>query len=520
MHASSLLTLAAALLAISPSLASSEAHAPRALNHRSRARSVQQRNSAIPSGWKLSAACLKDADEPNRLLSTATVFLNNMSPTVCTVKCDSEGYKYAALQDGHECWCGNELNNGSTAGVRTDVAQCNMPCSGDSDTMCGGYWTLTLYEKTSNSTKPHSSSSVHRSSTSAKVDTYSTSAAPTTTSKAAATTSKPASTKPASSSVKPSSSSTKAATSSSPSSTSSYKLIENFSGSKFFSGFNFFDSADPTGGSVNYLSKDKATSSNLAYVDSNGVAVMRVDNTTYLNSGASRNSVRIESSQAWAEGLFIYDIAQMPYGCSVWPAMWMVGPSWPSGGEIDIIENVNNASVNQLTLHTATSSSCTTTAVKSTDISTNAMGSTCASSQSADAGCGFQDNTPSAFGQGFNAAGGAVFAVWIDTASNGAVSIYKFARGKVPSDITSGSPTPGADSWGKPQAYWPGSASCQMKNAIQKQQIVFDITLCGGWCASDYPNSGCPGTCTQRLEDPQNFDTAVWKVNSVKVYQD
>lgn len=26
----------------------------------------------------------------------------------------------------------------------------------------------------------------------------------------------------------------------------------------------------------------------------------------------------------------------MPFGCGTWPAYWLVGPNWPSGGEIDV----------------------------------------------------------------------------------------------------------------------------------------------------------------------------------------
>ena len=32
---------------------------------------------------------------------------------------------------------------------------------------------------------------------------------------------------------------------------------------------------------------------------------------------------------------------------------WMYGPSWPSNGEIDIIEGVNAQATDQMTLHTA-----------------------------------------------------------------------------------------------------------------------------------------------------------------------
>jgi hypothetical protein len=44
------------------------------------------------------------------------------------------------------------------------------------------------------------------------------------------------------------------------------------------------------------------------------------------------------SKKSYGQGLFIFDIAKAPHGCAVWPAAWMVGPSWPIGGEIDIIE--------------------------------------------------------------------------------------------------------------------------------------------------------------------------------------
>lgn len=37
---------------------------------------------------------------------------------------------------------------------------------------------------------------------------------------------------------------------------------------------------------------------------------------------------------------------------STWPAIWEVGDNWPNGGEIDILEGVNDSGSNKATLHT------------------------------------------------------------------------------------------------------------------------------------------------------------------------
>ena len=57
-------------------------------------------------------------------------------------------------------------------------------------------------------------------------------------------------------------------------------------------------------------------------------------------AGVGRYSVRISSKKSWGTGsLVVVDLAHAPGGqCGTWPAMWLLGPNWPWGGEIDIIE--------------------------------------------------------------------------------------------------------------------------------------------------------------------------------------
>lgn len=77
---------------------------------------------------------------------------------------------------------------------------------------------------------------------------------------------------------------------------------------------------------------------------------MRVDTTPVITG--NRMSVRIQSNSAFTEGLFLLDALHMPVGCGVWPAWWTVGPNWPNGGEIDILEGVNFNTYNQVSIHT------------------------------------------------------------------------------------------------------------------------------------------------------------------------
>lgn len=130
------------------------------------------------------------------------------------------------------------------------------------------------------------------------------------------------------------------------------QIVQSWSGANFLNGFSFFNYPDPTNGAVNFVSASQARALGLAYTTKSGSTILKVDNTTYLANGVHRNSVRITSNtQVNVGSLVIMDAVKLPYGGSVWPAFWTVGNSWPSNGEIDIIEGVNDYTQNQMTLH-------------------------------------------------------------------------------------------------------------------------------------------------------------------------
>ncbi|THH15236.1 hypothetical protein EW146_g5219 [Bondarzewia mesenterica] len=297
---------------------------------------------------------------------------------------------------------------------------------------------------------------------------------------------------------------------------SSYTLQEKYQGQSFFDNFNFFTGNDPTNGQVNYLSQTDATNAGIAFVQSDNTTVLAVDNTSQLASGAKRNSVRISSKKTFSKGLFIADFYAMPHGCGVWPAWWSSADPWPVAGEIDVIEGVNNQLFNQYTLHT--DDGCTLdNNPPTTDglaaFSANILGTQCASGAGSNAGCAFSDTRNTSFGEGFNRLAGGVYAhEW----TNSSIKMWHFQRNEIPADITSGNPDP--STWPTPAAFW-SSATCDISSHFYNHALTLDITLCGDWANGAYASSGCPGTCSDAVANPSNFNYAKWKVNYIAVYQ-
>ncbi|KAL2879697.1 hypothetical protein SGCOL_005026 [Colletotrichum sp. CLE4] len=65
-----------------------------------------------------------------------------MTPSTCLSACASEGYAFAGVEYGGECYCGVVMGKYTTA---TTMDKCNKPCNGDSTKNCGGSAVMEIY---------------------------------------------------------------------------------------------------------------------------------------------------------------------------------------------------------------------------------------------------------------------------------------------------------------------------------------------------------------------------------------
>ncbi|MBW2997557.1 WSC domain-containing protein [Candidatus Woesearchaeota archaeon] len=104
----------------------------------------------VLSGCKASPAVDLDAigsfkgcyeDDGDRDLDGYDFKSEEMTNELCVMTCKEKGFRYAATEHADECYCGNTYGKYGMA----DDADCDDPCAGDPDSMCGGYWRESVY---------------------------------------------------------------------------------------------------------------------------------------------------------------------------------------------------------------------------------------------------------------------------------------------------------------------------------------------------------------------------------------
>ncbi|XP_076455491.1 uncharacterized protein LOC143290086 [Babylonia areolata] len=87
--------------------------------------------------------CFQDAVD--RLLPSQQLReeAGHMTPVKCVQACRTAGFRYAGIEYGRECFCGDSLQKHGRAGKESD---CSMVCTGDRNSACGGSWRLSVYD--------------------------------------------------------------------------------------------------------------------------------------------------------------------------------------------------------------------------------------------------------------------------------------------------------------------------------------------------------------------------------------
>ncbi|KAF8464992.1 glycoside hydrolase family 16 protein [Russula ochroleuca] len=292
-----------------------------------------------------------------------------------------------------------------------------------------------------------------------------------------------------------------------------YSIVKEYAGSNFFDDWVFYGNFDNlTNGDAIFVTASQATSQQLAFVNSAGNAVMKVDNKTNVAFNDKRNTVRISTKDRFAVGsVWIADMLHVPFGCSVWPAFWSQAPNWPAGGEIDTFEGVNMVHNSQFSLHTEPG--CT--AVNAVQTSTLVNSTDCSFKTNSNEGCVVEDPDPNSYGAAFAAAGGGMFVT--EFAETG-ISIWFFSRGNVPSSLQGNASSVDTSTLGKPVSNYP-SGNCNIDQFFRAQNLIFDITLCGAGDRNVFAQT-CSGICYNDyvIGSPSNYDNAYFEVRSVRVF--
>ncbi|KAI0032170.1 2 beta-glucanase [Vararia minispora EC-137] len=291
-----------------------------------------------------------------------------------------------------------------------------------------------------------------------------------------------------------------------------FGIVDTYQGSDFLNRFDFEAIPDPTHGYVNYVSKSTAMADGLVSVSGNNFT-LKADDTNIVSSSASgRNSVRIQSQKTYGSHVTVINLAHMPKGCGTWPAIWEVGPNWPNGGEVDIIEG---ESPNHATLHT--SSGCTMPS--SRDEAGYVLLSNCVSGSGSNTGCGVAFTSANSYGHEFNLIQGGFYAMERTTTE---VKIWFWPRtaSNIPSDVKNGASSINTNGWGQPQAFFPNT-NCDIGSHFAPSNIIINLTFCGDLGSATYASSGCPGTCQcQSLSNnPSQMVNAYFLIMWLKVYQ-
>mmetsp|Transcript_33089 Transcript_33089/g.102721 ORF Transcript_33089/g.102721 Transcript_33089/m.102721 type:complete len:524 (+) Transcript_33089:64-1635(+) len=279
---------------------------------------------------------------------------------------------------------------------------------------------------------------------------------------------------------------------------SGYYLDWAAEGHGFFDGFKFL-TEDTNHGAAHYLTKQMAQAEGVADAHS-GFAILRAGKRDPVYQ-YKRHSAKIATTRSWSRFLATMRFSHVPYGCGVWPSFFTlaVGKSWPEGGEVDVLEYVNDGP-SQASFHSGEDCTLDHAAVNKYGNmpDRNRMNYACKTLYPKLLGCGPNKWTQS--GRSWARTPGVLALERTDDF----LKIFFLPEGRIPHDLLAGKPRP--DAWDQSLiiSYYPFAASGCSPSVMTAQQLVLNIGFCGDWASKVWGDSGsCRGrTSSCRSVDP------------------
>lgn len=282
---------------------------------------------------------------------------------------------------------------------------------------------------------------------------------------------------------------------------SDYTLAWAAQGRNFFDAFDFL-TADYNHGAALYLPRDEALSAGVAEAHDTH-AILRTGRRAGTDSWPKRESVKVQTTRSWKYFLMLMRYSHLPFGCSVWPALWThaSGISWPNGGELDVLEYANDGP-QQTSFHTGESNRCKLDPQVVNSCKpmpdTNGMGYDCVTEYPGKLGCA-PNSLPLMPGEVWSREGGIVAVQW----TSSFVKVFRIPDSELPSDALGDAPMP--DQWDQwlisyypfagSEAKSPGSCP-NPEDVMAPQHLVMNINMCGDWAGKIWDSSG---TCVNHV---------------------
>jgi len=279
-----------------------------------------------------------------------------------------------------------------------------------------------------------------------------------------------------------------------------YALDWRAQGRTFFDDWEFLRD-DYNNGASEYLPREVALADGVAQAH---------DTHAILRTGTrglhfKRRTAKIITRRAWNHSLMVIRHTHTPWGCGLWPAIWTHAPGypWPTGGELDILEYVNDFP-SMTSFHTGLENRCRLDGGQINkpgcqvmpDL--NGMNYNCHTQYPLTLGCAV-NKLPLWSPYEWAHQPGVIAVEWTERF----VKVFVIPENEIPADLQSDSPRP--DSWERWMvSYYPFAlseerfpGSCPNPHRVMRpQQLVMNIGMCGDWASKVWPISG---SCVNRM---------------------